>query len=239
MTWQKRVFIVILVLSVSFMGALAWGQSPVQLNPLRTAQAKVRASQVDIDRMERKAKADLAKQADWVKAQDAAGTAAKTRDAAKETALRSTQKSPAYLAATIKLKESEAIIAAEDSGRATAKQVEVATSDAIDARLVISQLESAALKQSAEYQDAVMRHDAANAVLAEKWEAYRRDTLENNRDYRAALAKKDVAEQELKTAQDSARVARAQMAAQQQTVRPQRSTPRNSGTSSQRMRGGY
>ena len=194
---------------------------------------------VDIDRMERKAKADLAKQADWVKAQDAAGTAAKTRDAAKETALRSTQKSPAYLAATIKLKESEAIIAAEDSGRATAKQVEVATSDAIDARLVISQLESAALKQSAEYQDAVMRHDAANAVLAEKWEAYRRDTLENNRDYRAALAKKDVAEQELKTAQDSARVARAQMAAQQQTVRPQRSTPRNSGTSSQRMRGGY
>ena len=232
MTWQKHVLSGTVVLGVILMGALAWGQAPVATTPLQTAQAKVRASHVEIDRIEKHAKADLAKKADWVKAEEEAIAAAKTRDTAKETALQSTRESPAYLDATTKLKKSEGIIAGGDAGRASAKQVEVATSDAIDARLVISQMETAALKQSAGYQDAVARHDAANAALAAKWEAYRRDTLAGNADYRAALAKKDLAEQELKTAQEGARVARSQTAG--------KSTGKgNSSNSSRRMRSGY
>jgi hypothetical protein len=152
---------------------------------------------------------------------------------------------PEYVDAKQKIAKAEGISTAGNENRVTAKQVQDATDAAIDARMAISKMESDALRNSPEYKDAQLRLKTAQDRLAELWDKYKQSELATVPSYRAAIANKQAAEQELKYAQDEARIARQQAAAQQQASRPQRSTmPRSTGRSSSGggsmgRRGGY
>ena len=237
MMWHKCILGAVLALGFSSMGDVAQGQVRPASTPLQMAQSKVAASQAEIDRMERQAKADLAKQSGWIKAQQELTAAEKARDIAREEALKSTRKSAGYVAAVDTLKKSEAVIAAGNEDRATARQVQLATSDAIDARLIITQLESAALRQSPQFQEATARYDQASAALDQMWASYKADVLDGNRSYLAALASRDSADEELRTAQQSVREARAQVAAQRMNTRASDRSSRSSGSSRRSTRG--
>lgn len=227
MVWHNYILSALLALCISSMAAVAEGQARPAPTPVQIAQSKVAASLAEIDRLERMAKADLARKSVWIKAQQELTAAEKALEAARAEALQSTRQSADYVDAVDNLKKSEAVIAAGNENKATARQVQVATSDAIDARLIITQLEAAALRKSPQFQEATARYDQAYAALTQIWASYKADVLEGDRAYLAALSARDAADQELRTAQQSMREARAQVAAQRTNTRAsQRSSSR-------------
>lgn len=177
---------------------------------VREAQDQLRKAQAEIDRLTARAKARLAEDPDWSRAQAAADDAKKHRDTVKEQCLSTVRASTEYLQASQQLATAEADLARMRDLQIAGREVDTATNAAIDARIKISTLQRDALAKSSEVIGADANLAAATSELDRRWDEYQKTVLAADPSWVAAMSHKDAAKAAVEAAESDLAAARHQ-----------------------------
>lgn len=208
--------------SSNLIGGGATGGVQVAYAQVQQAMTDLKTANEQVERYNKEAKAKLAKDPEWTKAQEALESTRVERDKVHQQAMAALHDSEPYHQQQAKLKAAQAII---DNQSSTIPEVDKATSDAIDARMAISQMESKGLKDSPEVKDADAKYASAQTESNNLWEQYKAKELPANHPWQAAIKQQEQAQQAVKAAQDQLVAARKDAAALRQTTpRPAQTT---------------
>lgn len=174
------------------------------------ARAELRAANEQVERFEKQARAELAKDPDFAAASKALDEARSRKNSARAEALAQAKDSAPYVQAQSKLTNANAVTSQTSASIA---DVDKATSDAIDARMEMSRIEAAALKDSPEVKAADAQYQSANSEYESKWQQYKAKELPNNRSWQAAISQQEQAQATVKSAEEQLTAARQQAAA--------------------------
>ena len=207
------------------------GDTTAAAQAVQTAQRDLRSAQEIVERIEAAAKADLASNPQWAAAMKQQAQARAEAETTKTAVRKELEASAEYSAAKQTLEKTEAALGSAAQVSLTSKQVKEQTDVAINARYTMANMEDRAYADSAELKLAQQRLAYADAEVDRLWQAYKRENLDGNRAYVAAVRQVSDAEVALQYARGTLRDARNAAAERAAQARPNRAVGTGTGVS--------